>query len=117
MRTRESRPSLFVYFGQDQDELAYPAHRVVLETTSQNQGSELSNSTMIPPMTVVADLKRSEDSLSLKPGHEVGDCHARAGSRNHFTASMGLIAMRSTLNPMNPKRGPRAEGNYWARPN
>jgi hypothetical protein len=28
-------------------------------------------------MTVVADLTRSEDLLSLKPGYAVGDCHAR----------------------------------------
>ena len=32
---------------------------------------------MIPQMTVVADLTRSEDWLSLKPGCAVGDCHAR----------------------------------------
>ena len=32
---------------------------------------------MIPQMTVVADLTRSEDELSLKPGYAVGDCHAR----------------------------------------
>ena len=34
---------------------------MVLETTSRNQGSELSGATMIPKMTVVADLTRSED--------------------------------------------------------
>ena len=38
----------------DQVELAYPAHHMVFETTSCNQGSELSSSTMIPQMTVVA---------------------------------------------------------------
>jgi hypothetical protein len=43
----------------------------------QPQGSELSSSMMIPQMTVVADLTRSEDWLSLKPGYAVGDCHAR----------------------------------------
>jgi hypothetical protein len=32
---------------------------------------------MIPQMTVVADLTRSEDLLSLKPGYAVGDCHTR----------------------------------------
>jgi hypothetical protein len=32
---------------------------------------------MIPQMTVVADLKRGEDYMSLKPGYAVGDCHAR----------------------------------------
>ena len=45
------------------------------ETTSRNQGSELSGATMIPQMAVAADLTRSE--LSLKPGNAVGDCHAR----------------------------------------
>jgi cytidylate kinase len=49
------------FFGPDQDELAYSAYHMVLETTSWNQGSELSSSTMIPRMTVVADLTRSED--------------------------------------------------------
>ena len=37
----------------------YPAHHMVLETTSRNQGSELSGAAMIPQMTVVADLTRS----------------------------------------------------------
>ena len=49
----------FLVFCPDQGELAYPVHHMVLETTSQNQGSELSGSTMIPPMTVVADLRIS----------------------------------------------------------
>jgi hypothetical protein len=49
------------FFGPDQDELAYPVHRMVLETTSRNQGSELFGATMIPQMAVVADLNRSED--------------------------------------------------------
>ena len=31
---------------------------------------------MIPQMTVVADLARSEDELSLKPGYAVGDAKA-----------------------------------------
>ena len=64
------------FFGPDQDGLAYPAHHMVLETTSRNQGSELSSSTMIPQMTVVADLTHSKDKPSLKPGYAVGDCHA-----------------------------------------
>ena len=63
------------FFGPDQDELAYPADRMVLDTTSRNQGSKPSGATMIPKMTVVADLTRSADSLSLKPGYAVGDCH------------------------------------------
>ena len=49
---------------------------MVLETTSRNQGSELSAATTIPQMTVVADLTCSEDWLSLIPGDAVGDCHA-----------------------------------------
>ena len=61
---------LFV-FGLDQGELAHPVHHVVFETTSRNQGSELSGATMIPQITVVADLTRSEDLLSLKPGYAV----------------------------------------------
>jgi hypothetical protein len=48
--------------------------------TPRNQRSELSSATMIPQMTVVADLTRSEDWLSLKPGDAVGDCHARRPS-------------------------------------
>ena len=36
---------------------------------------------MIPQMNVVADLTRSEDWLSLKPGDAVGDCHARGPVR------------------------------------
>ena len=51
--------------------------RTVSTVTSRDQGSELPGATMIPQMTVVADLTRSEDWLSLKPGDAVGDCHAR----------------------------------------
>ena len=36
-------------------QLVYPAHHMVLETTSRSQGSEPSSATMIPQMTVVAD--------------------------------------------------------------
>ena len=68
---------LHFFYGPDQDELAWPAPCMVLETTSRNQSSELSSSTMIPQMTVVANLTRSEDSLSLKPGSAVEDyCQA-----------------------------------------
>ena len=45
--------------GPDQDELADPARHLVLVTTSRNQGSELSSSTIIPQMTVVADLNKA----------------------------------------------------------
>jgi hypothetical protein len=40
------------FFGPDQGELAYPAHHMVLETTSRNQGSELSGAAMIAEMDV-----------------------------------------------------------------
>ena len=50
--------------GLDQDELAYPLHHMVPETTSRKQGSILSNATMIPQRTVVAD-------VTLPYGHEV----------------------------------------------
>ena len=53
--------------GSHHDGLAYPVHHMVPETTSQNQVSEPSNATMIPQMTMAADLTRSEDLLSLKP--------------------------------------------------
>ena len=49
------------FFGPDQDELACPAHRMGLEITSWNQRPQLFSSKMIPQMTVVADLTRSED--------------------------------------------------------
>ena len=51
--------------------------RTVQATPPGNQGSGLSSATMIPQMTVVVDLTRSGDLLSLKPGYAVGDCHAR----------------------------------------
>ena len=66
-----------LFFGSDQDELAYPAHCMALEITPRNQGSERSSATMIPQMAAVADLTRNEDWLSLKPGDAVGDCHTR----------------------------------------
>ena len=68
---------IIFFFGADQGELAQPAHFTALRVTPRNQGSELSSATMIPQMTVVADLTSSEDLLSLKPGYAVGDCHAR----------------------------------------
>ena len=51
---------ILIFFGLDQGELVYPVHHMVLETTSWNQGSEPSGATMIPKMTVVADLTHSE---------------------------------------------------------
>ena len=54
---RQERGRGLLFFGggggPDEDELAYPAHQVVLKTTPRNQGSELSSSTMILEMTVV----------------------------------------------------------------
>ena len=47
--------------GPGQDELVYPVHHMVPETTSQKQGYELSNATMIAQMTVATDLTCSED--------------------------------------------------------
>ena len=76
MRRSMEASHCFLFFGSDQDEPASPAHFTVLEVTPRNQGSELSSATMIPQMTVVVDLTRSEDWLSLKPGDAVGDCHA-----------------------------------------
>ena len=63
--------------GSDQHELVSPAHFTVLKMTSRNQGSELSNATMIPQWLwqriwhVVRGLAESETGLS------VGDCHTR----------------------------------------
>ena len=62
------------FFCPDQGELAYPVHHMVLETTFGNQGSELSSATIIPHMTLVAGLTRSEDKLSLKPDGVYGFC-------------------------------------------
>ena len=61
-----------------------PARCLVLKTTSRDQGSEPSNATIIPQMTVVAELTCSEDWLSSKPGFAVGDCHALKLSRVQF---------------------------------
>ena len=61
MTTQQKDTAHAFFLGPDQDELAYPAHCLVLETTSRNQGLELSSSTVIPQMTVIADLTRSED--------------------------------------------------------
>ena len=38
----------YLFFAQTKGDLAYPVHRMVLETT--NPGSELSGATMIPQM-------------------------------------------------------------------
>ena len=53
--------SPFVSGCSDPDGLAQPAHCMVLEMTSWDQGPELSSATMLPHMTVVANLTSSED--------------------------------------------------------
>jgi hypothetical protein len=50
----------YSFFFLSRPKMSWRAHRMVLETTSRNQGSGLSSATMIPQMTVVADLTRSE---------------------------------------------------------
>ena len=54
--------------GPHQDDLAHLVHRMGPETPSPNQGSELSNATMIPQMTVAVDVTPSEERLRPKPG-------------------------------------------------
>jgi hypothetical protein len=55
---------------------------MVLKTTPWDQGSELSSASMIPQMTVVADLMRSGDDLTLKPGYKP----QRTPEKNTFLA-------------------------------
>ena len=82
---------LLFCFDLDQDELAYPAHHMVFETTSRNQGSELSGSTMSPQMTVVADLTCSEYQLSLKPGYTVEEIGPHGAPQTMFMGSVLLL--------------------------
>jgi hypothetical protein len=74
---------------------------MVLETASQDQGSELPSSKMIPQMTVVVDLTCSEDELSLKPGYAVGECHAHrllyfffGSDPNELTSSADCMVLK-----------------------
>ena len=60
----KSTGSDYLFFCPDQDE---PAYCMVLETTFRNQGSQLSSSTMIPKMTVVADLTHTLPPLGISP--------------------------------------------------
>ena len=62
--------------GPRQDELVYPLHHMGPKTISRNQGSELSNATTTPRITVEADVTHIEDELSLKPGDAVGLPHS-----------------------------------------
>ena len=78
-------PGAFFFPVQTKGEPAYLVHQMVLETTSRNQGPELSGATMIPQMTVVVDLTCNGDWLSLKPGDAVGDCN---GTRRHAPSSI-----------------------------
>ena len=56
----------------------------LLEITSRDQVSELSSATMVIQMTVVADLIRSEDELSLLPNYTAGNCPACRFLRVHM---------------------------------
>ena len=47
-------------YGPHQDELAYPVHHMVPETTPRNHVSGLSYATINPQMTVAVDPTRSE---------------------------------------------------------
>jgi hypothetical protein len=51
---------------------------------------------MIPQMTVVADLTRNEDSLSLTPGYAVGDCHGCGGWGTVMKCKIFVARLRST---------------------
>ena len=53
--------SFLLVLVRTKGELAHPVHHTVLETISRDQSSELSSATMIPQMTVVADLTRGGD--------------------------------------------------------
>ena len=54
--------------GPHQDDLAYLVHNMAPKTPWRNQGFELSNATMIPHITVAADLIGSEGEQSQKLG-------------------------------------------------
>ena len=49
-----------VFPVQTKGEPASPVHQMVLETNPRNQGPELPSAALMPQMTVVADLTRSE---------------------------------------------------------
>ena len=46
--------------GLQQDELAYPMHHMLPQTTPCNHVPELSNATMIPQMTLAVNMTGSE---------------------------------------------------------
>ena len=84
------------FFGPDQDELAYPAHHMVLETPSRNQGSELSSATMIPQMTAGAGLTRNFGTptcwclvQSREPQLQVLGIHSGYTKKNLLGSTMG----------------------------
>ena len=72
-RTVAGVPSLLLLFflwvvvGRETRMSRCSAQRMVLETTSQEQGSELLSSTMIPQSTAAAALTGRENELSLTP--------------------------------------------------
>ena len=55
---------------------------------SRNQGSELSNTTIVPQSNAVADIARSEDKLNLIPGNAAGTATHVSGS-DHCSAIRG----------------------------
>ena len=104
------------FFGSDQDELAYPAHFTVLEVTPRDQGSELSSATMIPQMTVVADLTRSDKyqgvAINTSPSNPLGQHSVRApehlprGQRRQASKTGGVrSACTDRGNSFNRKSG------------
>ena len=84
---QQKPPNLFLA----QTKMSWRSLLTVLEVTPWDQGSELSSATVIPQMTVIADLTRSEDWLSLKPGCAVGDCHARRLPSGHEAERLSLV--------------------------
>ena len=78
MPERQSAPlarttvdKLKCFFGGVQTKMSSRGPRTsrLLEVTPRDQGSELSSATMIPQMTVVADLTRSEDCFFFTQTH------------------------------------------------
>jgi hypothetical protein len=103
---------LFGLFGPDQDELAYPAHHMALETTPRNHGSELSSSTMIQQMAVVADLTTPNHSCKNALGSST--CIARRFIAAHpfvcLVTPQPEFGMLIRFKP-SPLAGDRGEGS------
>ena len=56
------------------------AHGAPPRECPRNQGSELSDSTIVHPSAAAADVKRREDDVNLTPGDAGGHLHARQAS-------------------------------------